>query len=126
MATKERLNSKALNYDKDCPIQKLLQLNNSLMEDIKKRQGIKDKPAVQKKKSTTKAKKKYNVILKVACVLGAVLLLTLAYSTLFAPDVVNAIMVFFDFLGDPLKQFRGNGAVNPDNYVMFINNIPCL
>jgi len=73
-----------------------------------------------KKKSTTKAKKKYNVILKVACVLGAVLLLTLAYSTLFAPDVVNAIMVFFDFLGNPLKNFKGGRALDPSHFVMFI------
>ena len=79
----------------------------------------KEAPKV-KKKYTTKAKKKYNVILKVACVLGAVLLLTLAYSTLFAPDVVNAIMVFFDFLGNPLKNFKGGRALDPSHFVMFI------
>jgi hypothetical protein len=81
-------------------------------------ESIKSKP--KEKKAPIKVKKKYNVILKVACTFGAFLFCGLVYSSLFTPDIVDAIMVFIDFIGDPLKDFRGNGIVTPDNYVMFL------
>jgi len=114
MATKELKdtdsNIKDLEY---CPIQKAIDKNKKRMSEI-----TGEKPEV-KKKSETKIKKLYPSYSKIALLLGSILVLGALFTSLFVPDIGHVIYAILESL-DPFKGFRGNGNLEPDNYVMFL------
>lgn len=116
MATKEYNKTDNIEIEslEDCPIRKAIANGKERLSKM----GKPYEEPVQEKKATTKAKKKYNVILKVACVLGAVLLCWLAYSALFAPSIVDVILAIIGNF-DLFHQFRGGNPLSPSDYVMF-------
>jgi len=77
-----------------------------------------EKPEV-KKKSETKIKKLYPSYSKIALLLGSILVLGALFTSLFVPDIGHVIYAILESL-DPFKGFRGNGNLEPDNYVMFL------
>lgn len=122
MAKKDKLQSKALCLDKDCPIQELLEKNEERISKINKRQGLKEAKKHVKKKALTKVKKIYSILPKVAISILLIVFFGSLIGSIIFPDVKDVIYTIFDKL-DLLKPFRGAGSFEPDNYVMFLNNI---
>lgn len=73
-----------------------------------------------KKKSNTKIKKLYPIYSKIALSLGLIIAFGFILGLTVYPDVKEVIYAIFESL-DLFKQFRGDGTLKPDNYVMFIN-----
>lgn len=98
-----------------CPIKEAIDNNN---ERIRKMNGKPIEVPKVKKKEKTKHKKKYPLIipLKVACVIGAILVSGSLLASIIVPDVTAVIMAIleeFDFM----EQFRGGNALDPSDYV---------
>jgi len=119
MATKEKkVDADSVSELDKCPIRKAIENNNKRIQKIN---GEPVEIPERKKKEGTKAKKKYPLIipLKVALFVGALFGLGYLWAYSFVPDVLDAVMAFIGNF-DPLRPFRGNGNINPDNYVMFL------
>ena len=97
-------------------VKKAIETNRKLMEKLT---GIKEPKTTTKKKGKTKIKKIYSIFPKVAVSIVIIVSFGSLLASIFVPDVVHVIMAIIENF-DPFGSFRGNGTVNPDNYVMII------
>ncbi len=90
------------------------------VNDIKNANKPTEEKKEEKKKEVTKIKKLYPIYSKIALSLGLIIAFGFILGLIVSPDVSEIIYAILEAL-DPFKQFRGNGRIEPDNYVMFIN-----
>jgi hypothetical protein len=86
---------KETDKDENCPIKEAIKKGKERLSKMGVNVDDIEKETKKKKKSETKSKKTYKVILKVAIVLGVFFLASLIYNIIFYPNVIDAVLVIF-------------------------------
>jgi quinol-cytochrome oxidoreductase complex cytochrome b subunit len=117
MITKEQPKGKS---DALTPIEKAIKTNQDLITKITGVDHIESVESVEEKKSTKQQEKKYKSFMKVASIIAIIVIAAFWATCVYVPNFYEAVAnIISNF--DPLAIFKGGRAIEPTNFVNFLN-----